>query len=85
MNQTTFGQRVNVYEVKKRGRYHVAVRAKSNTSLGKLSIFFEMSSSAVSPRVGEDILVIITTPADSAPAAREASIAWGGFQPSPEA
>lgn len=67
MSQSTFNQRVEVYEVKKVIGKRVAVRAKGVTSIGKLSIFFEMHCGGASPRVGEDILVSITTPADSTP------------------
>ena len=85
LEQTVFNQRVEVYEVKKQGLDKVAVRAESNTTIGKISIFFETHSPAVSPRVGEDILVSITIPADAVPSASAAPIALDGSETAPGA
>ena len=71
MKQTTFGQRIEVYSVKKIVGTRVSVRAEGKTSIGRMSIFFDMLCVGDVPRVGDDILVSITTPADSAPSASE--------------
>jgi hypothetical protein len=72
MVQTAFNQRVRVYSVKRSPGDRVQVRAEGKTSIGKMSIFFEMSpfesfSMGKAPRVNEEILVDITIPADSEP------------------
>ncbi len=71
MTQTTFTQRVKVYSVKAVGGKQVEVRAEGMTRIGRMSIFFPLSLIHETPRVGEDILIEITIPADSAPAVSE--------------
>ena len=66
--QQTFNQRVLVYSVKLLdGIEWVEVRAQATTSIGKLSIFFELPVMGAIPTVNEEILVSITIPADSIP------------------